>query len=685
MFFKFIKQNSRKIRKENGIYFASLIISIIAFYVILSLGEQDVVVYLKTIESDAVKKLLLLIPALYAVSLFFVFCLVYFANRYQLQYRSHEFGMYLMMGMKSSRLFAMIMAETIWNGFAALIIGIPAALFLTELISLSTSRLIGMGIIGHQFRISWSGIGLTVFGFIIVQLLAVTILSVKMAGKEPADLLNEQKEKVQKNLSNVSGWISLLFGAAFLCVSYRLAVLYLGNFDIKMFALIMLTGIGGTFMLFRGLGSLIGIQIKRKGSSSSGLFVFTGRQLQENVLHQWSSLAVSSLLILLTMVCFAYGISTILDRGAGSGRTADFTFKGTEKEISSVLTSDKLKPYVKNYYPMKFGTIKTSDAQASKDISMHTFSWAGLREAVSKESNSSQKGMLINDLSETPYLISLSSYNMLLKSANKSPIVLKGNEVTMYSNELFSSNHNLLRKAFKCNPLVDIDKKQYKLVSTLYTNNLVADRAITISYGLIVPDDMYNALTGDSEESLLWNMTLKSDFIEKKGLMQAMNQVGGLLNKSGLQYESYLASMGRQLFYVVAGSYTTIYLGVMFLIIANTVLGLKFLMQQRSTRHRYFTLSMLGADIKSLCLSARTQIWWYFGLAISTAVISSVFGIYAMVRAFLRVPSTSNLNINKIAIMSGIAIIIFIAFELGYIWMIQRKSDEEISKLEEIQ
>lgn len=57
MFFKFIKQNSRKVRKENGIYFASLIISIIAFYVILSLGEQDVVVYLKTIESDAVRKL----------------------------------------------------------------------------------------------------------------------------------------------------------------------------------------------------------------------------------------------------------------------------------------------------------------------------------------------------------------------------------------------------------------------------------------------------------------------------------------------------------------------------------------------------------------------------------------------------------------------------------------------------
>ncbi|KYH34983.1 FtsX-like permease family protein [Clostridium tepidiprofundi DSM 19306] len=150
MFFEFIKRNSRKVRKENGVYFASLIISIIAFYVILSLGEQDVMIYLKTIESDAVAKLLLMIPVLYAVSLFFVFFLVYFANRYQLQYRSHEFGIYLMMGMKPSKLFAMIMGETLWNGLVALFIGIPVSLFLTELISLRHIKKINKSVYNNR-------------------------------------------------------------------------------------------------------------------------------------------------------------------------------------------------------------------------------------------------------------------------------------------------------------------------------------------------------------------------------------------------------------------------------------------------------------------------------------------------------------------------------------------------------
>ncbi|MBU5675270.1 ABC transporter permease [Alkaliphilus sp. MSJ-5] len=683
MFFDFIKRNSSRIRKENGVYFASLVISIVAFYVILSLGEQDVMVYLKTVESNAVAKLLLMIPVLYAVSLFFVFFLVYFANRYQLQRRSHEFGIYLMMGMKRSRLFAMIMGETLWNGLVALLIGIPSSLFLTELISLATSRLIGMGIIGHQFRISWAGLGLTVFGFIMVQLLAVFILSLGMSKKEPVDLLNEQKEKLQRILSPVWGWFNLLLGVVLLCAAYVLAILYLRTLDVLVFALIFFVGISGTFMLFRGLGSFIGRWIRRKSSSSTGLFIFTGRQLQENVLHQWSSLAISSLLILSAMVCFAFGISTTLNRGEALGRTVDFTFKGSEKEIVSVLTSDKLKPYVKDYYPMKLGNLRTPYKDMPENTVAHTFSWAGLEESISREKNSEEKENLLRGLSyqESPYLISLTSYNTLLKSTNKSPIVLGDNEVAMYSNGGFSFSHDILSKVLKTNPTIYIDEKQYELTSTLYTSNLVADRSITISYALIVPDDMYNALIGNSEEPFCWNMVLDSDFVREKGLMQAMYQVDELLNTSGLNYESYLASMGRQLFYIVAGSYTTLYLGVMFLIIANTVLGLKFLMQQRSTRHRYSTLSMLGASVKSLCSSARIQIWWYFGLVIAVALISSIFGIWSMLEAFRVIPKTSNSS--TIILLVGIALIIFIVFELCYIWMIQRKSDEEIKQLKE--
>ena len=333
---------------------------------------------------------------------------------------------------------------------------------------------------------------------------------------------------------------------------------------------------------------------------------------------------------------------------------------------------------------MKLNLLRTPYTDMPEDTVAYTFSWAGLEEAVSREKNSEEKENLLRNLSyeDSPYLISLTSYNALLESNNKSPIVLGDNEVSMYSNGGYSFYHDILRKVLETNPTIYIDEKQYELTSTLYTSNLVADRSITILYALIVPDDMYNALSGNSEKSLRWNMVLDSDFVREKGLMQAMYQVDELLSTSGLNYESYLASMARQLFYIVAGSYTTLYLGVMFLIIANTVLGLEFLMQQRSTRHRYSTLSMLGASVKSLSSSARIQIWWYFALVISVALISSIFGIWSMLKSFRVIPKTSDSS--TIILLVGITLIIFTVFELCYILMIQRKSDEEIKKLEEV-
>lgn len=112
MFYNLIKRNSKSGRKENSLYFVSLVISVVAFYVILSIENQDVMKFIKSMESDAVQKLLLLIPIFYVFSL--LSCpFGIFTTRYQLERRSHELGLYLMMGMKRSRLF-LCSLQKIW-------------------------------------------------------------------------------------------------------------------------------------------------------------------------------------------------------------------------------------------------------------------------------------------------------------------------------------------------------------------------------------------------------------------------------------------------------------------------------------------------------------------------------------------------------------------------------------------
>ncbi len=50
-----------------------MVLSIISFYIILSLSHQDVMIFLKQIESDAVNKLFSMIPILYVANLFILF------------------------------------------------------------------------------------------------------------------------------------------------------------------------------------------------------------------------------------------------------------------------------------------------------------------------------------------------------------------------------------------------------------------------------------------------------------------------------------------------------------------------------------------------------------------------------------------------------------------------------------
>ena len=119
MFFKLVSRNSRRNRKENGLFFASLLVTIVAFYIIPALPRQDVMLFLAKMESNAVDRLLGMIPLFFGVTLFILFFLVYFAQKYQMERRRHEFGVYLMLGMPRRKLFGMLLLEDWSYGRAA--------------------------------------------------------------------------------------------------------------------------------------------------------------------------------------------------------------------------------------------------------------------------------------------------------------------------------------------------------------------------------------------------------------------------------------------------------------------------------------------------------------------------------------------------------------------------------------
>lgn len=671
MFYDLVNRNSKQNRKENELFFVSLIMAIVAFYIILSLEKQDVIIFLKTMESEALDKLFLLIPALYGLSLFILFFLVYFAGKYQLDRRSKELGMYLILGMKRSKLLLMLFAEELWNSVLSLLIGIPIAMCISEIISLVTAKIVGLGIIGHKFSFSFSAVIGTVIGYFIIRFVALVILSGKFSKKEVTELLAESQVEKKREINKVIVSIKLVLGVVLLTVSFAIAIIGVSWENIKLMGFTVILGVGGIFLLFQGIGVLFEIILKKKNSISE-LKMFTFRQLQESVFLKPNTLAISSLLVLMAISCFAYGIPVGYLFNSKEAHVIDYTFEAKEEEVKSVIDKLELNEYIDGIYDMNIGMFYDGSFSANDLIS-----------AVENQKDGEDKDILLNNLQymDRPYLISVTSYNKLLELQGKEQIILKDNEVALYSDPVFKVG-DTMKKALKERPTLYFDGEEYKLIDEYYNDSIVTDKLITIMYGFIVSEEVFNKYTDENNVSTYWNATLNDGFVKEKGLMQAIAEVNEKLDTTGICYESYLQNIGRELFYTVAASYTTIYLAIIFLIIANTVMGVQFLMHQQKTKKRYQSLIYLGASYEMLCKSARNQTTWYFSLPIVIAAISSIFAVRALFTGIMT--KAMQEQVGKLMVISIIIIILICVIELIYMEFVKKSSDKNILKIMDI-
>lgn len=707
MFFELVWRNSKRSRKENRIFFSSLLVSIVSFYIVLSLAHQDVMIFLRKMESDAVDKLLQMIPLLYALTLFLLFFLVYFAGKYQLECRSHEFGIYLIMGMKRSRLFLMLMAEDLWSSLLSLGMGLPIAILVSELTSLITARLVGIGILGHQIVFSINAIIWTILGFLGIKIFAFIILSSRISGMEIGKLLSPTPEhaKHQRSASIYIG--CLLIGMLCLSVAYLFAIRGIAWTSLFVMGLTLIFGVLGTFLVFYGMRFIVGI-LASSPTKNKKLSVFTFRQLQEHIICKSNSLSISSLLILAALCCFGFGMATSCSYGKQEPHILDYTLQSWEEDlqVEEVIRKNHLEDKFDNLFEMKVGYIYTEERDT-------TFEMEHAKKILQQEPESTEKEVLLNNLSYTnsPHVISLSGYNQLLMLAGKTELELEPKQAAIYMDIEFASPKKIemINRMLQQKPEVfihcetdewpyqsategihsettewssenpsEIAGEKYHLVGTLQTTNLVVDRSITLSFALILRDDEFEHLT-NGRYSSYWDAVLKSELVEEQGLMQAITQVNEDLKQTELDYESYLQNMGRQLFYVVAASYITLYLAIIFLIIANTVLGVQFLMQQQNTSRRYCILIQLGSSYHALCSSAKRQIKWHFGLPLCIAIFSSFFGVWSLFIGLL--PSSARSGTSKLLFVAIFMIVFLSVVEYGYLLAVTKASNRHILTL----
>ncbi|WP_339162599.1 ABC transporter permease [Siminovitchia sp. FSL W7-1587] len=714
MFYRLIYRNANRSRKENLIYFATLVTAVASFYIILSLGRQDVILFLKEFESDAIDKLLSLMPLVYLFALFLLFFLILFANQYQLNRRSKEFGLYLMLGMRKERLVLQLAAEGLMTSILALIGGILIGGFLAEIISLTVSKLVGQGIIGHQISLSVSAIIFTIIGFLFIQLIALVILGGRLFNQEVHQLLYEQMDKKQDRGHFKGNILHILVGIVLLGVAYWIVLYRFMDFAGLLLFVALALGCLGTIFFMRGFGKLFGLMASlSEGKSTKGLRTFTLRQFQENVANKSISVAVTSILITLSIILITNGASTIIGFDSAITRTSslyDFTVHGDHQKVEQFLTSEKMVPYVEDLNLLEIGKMKYKDEQGDGNSPSSLVDWSELREQLIMALPSDYKEQLLSGEmqgytissenpdalnllgvleidAKAPYLIPESSYNGLLKAIGEKPLNLHADEIALYFNPDLLHMDNLERMPVLDRILEKAEKEGQSLMSihdqaisirpSTPMRGLVADRSVEIHSAFIVPDPMFEQFLNTETYVSYWNFRIPQKLQDEQGLMKPMMEARDLLQSSGFQFESYLQNFGRQLFYVVAGSYTTLYVGFLFLIIACTVLALQFLTQMKQTGQRYVTLSMLGAKRNQMKKSMHRQVLLAFLLPMSLACVSAAVGIKAMI-SFVVIRIEDNALLYPISFaFACVVILIFVIYGVA----VARSAGHEIDKL----
>ena len=272
-----------------------------------------------------------------------------------------------------------------------------------------------------------------------------------------------------------------------------------------------------------------------------------------------------------------------------------------------------------------------------------------------------------------PHLIALSGYNRLLAAAGLPELTLADDEAAVYcdSEVSLASRTALINRLIAEGSSITIDGAPFTLHGQVQSVSVVTDRSITMSFALIVPDTVFEHYTqGDYDVYL--DGVLAPSMTEGKSLMNAIADMNALLDPLGLKYESYLQNLGRELFYIVAASYLTIYLAIIFLVVANTIIGVQFLMGQQRAERRYRTLVRLGAEHDTLCRAAKAQINWYFGLPVGVAAVSSLFGVRALFSGILSASAQSGMA--EMMIAAGAMILLLCVVEWLYMAAVKRSS-----------
>lgn len=623
MFSKIAVNNVKKSFKNYSIYFLTLTLAICVFYSFNSLEDQNIMLEMNQ-DKDFMLNLNYFTTGMSVFVSFVLGWLIIYANNFLIKKRKKEMGVYITLGMSKGKISSILILETLLIGVLSLLVGLVLGIIVSQGMAVITANILSADLGKYKFIVSMGAIGKTVIYFGIIYTLVMIFNQFTISKYKLIDLLYAAKKNEEVKVKNAfASILTFLLSVALLMIAYNLFLTKgMAADKIELLTIVVLGGIG-TLLYFFSLSNFF-IQIVRKSKRVylKDINLFVLRQINNKVNTNFLSMTVISLLLFLTVtfLFIAFNVKGSIDEKSADRSPFDATgYLSSENEAG-----DPQAVAMEEY----LNAIEFQFEEDEKHVFYSAYELEVQPEELLAAYLNEQEQLELEAGFMMSSVIKLSDYNALRELMGQQPIELKENELFVVSDsepvEKALAEYQGNKKPFILEDKAFAIKNESPAKEDLRVP-LVGDFLY-----LIVPDEVTENMQLESTRfNVVYGKANSGKSEEKfstffKDLESGKYKSYFSVSASGETWKQYLDNRNAPAAIVV---FLGLFLGLIFIITCAAVLALQQLSDASDSLERYKSLKKIGVTENMINSAIWKQIFIYFMLPLSIAVIHTIVGI----------------------------------------------------------
>lgn len=601
---KLVFQNLKRNVRDYLIYFLTLVLAIAVYYAFNAVSSAEA---LKTLGEEMLTMIHELGSTItylsYAIS-FLIGFLILYVNKFLLKRRKKELGIYMLLGMRKSKISAIFVGETFCIGLMSLVVGTLLGIFLGQILTVAALRVFGGEVNNFMLSFCPHAFVVTVVSFGIIYLLSMVLNVCIISGVKLIDLLNaERKNEELKKRSNVIyaivfavGLLALAGGA----LSLRTDELFPGRKQLACgFTLIAFA----TVCIFYSVSSVVLMLVKsNRKFYYRDINSFLVRQLGSRMQGNFLSMSAVCLLLTLTMVLVTAGVSIAITMSeqAGADTPYDFVvFYDTDEDRGEFIT-DLARSYE---HSVDLDEIVETGYQFT-DRNVKNLTYADIY-----GENAQLYALDKNLLHHEVCMMGISDFNELMKLQGRKPYSLAEDEFYFNCNYKGTRTH-AEKFVNNCGDITINDMLLHPAEHALLSENFAMTSIGNNDRGTLIVSDAVAA------KGIVSHYILEGFW--KKGVDAVKaNQTLDELTKYDLKDSPFswnTRSRMRLMYYTAIGLpvFMCTYCGLIFLLISVALLAVQQLTEVNDNQKRYRILEKQGVPDAMMRGTIRKQVGVYF-------------------------------------------------------------------------